>query len=176
MAFLLTLAFVSISFIIPTLKGAPWVPSSRETIRRMLELAGIKPGEEVYDLGSGDGRIVILSAREFGAKSTGIEIDPFRAFYSRLMIKRLGLNGKARVICASFFDVDLSMADVVTMYLLQETNDKLKPALEKELRPNCRVVSHVFKFDWELIASDEDKKIYVYYPRPVVLKQTTSPD
>lgn len=133
----------------------------------MLQLSKVKPGEEVYDLGSGDGRIVIMSAREFGAKSTGIEIDVFRASYSKLLISLLGLRGKARVIWSSFYRVDLSSADVVTVYLLPETNDKLAPKLERELRPTSRVVSHAFRFDWQLIESDDREGIYVYNPRPI---------
>ena len=163
--FALVFIFILLSFIIPTLSGAPWVPSPGETIRKMLLLAQVKPGEELYDLGSGDGRIVIMSAREFGARSTGVEIDPFRAYYSRLLIAILGLRGKARVIRSSFYNVNLSDADVVTLYLLQPTNDRLKPKLEEELKPTCRVVSHVFKFDWELLHADEGAKIYVYSPK-----------
>ena len=146
--------------------GAPWVPSSDEIVRKMLLLSKVKPGEEVYDLGSGDGRIVIISTKEFGARSTGIEIDIFRAFYSKLLIRLLGLGGRARVIWSSFYRVDLSRADVVTVYLLPETNDKLMPKLERELRPTSRVVSHAFRFDWQLLDSDEGARIYVYSPRP----------
>ena len=163
---LAAVVFVYISFVIPSFTGAPWVPSPNETVRKMLLLAKVKPGEEVYDLGSGDGRIVIISAKEFGAKSTGIEIDLFRAYYSKLLIRLMGLGGKARVIWSSFYGVDLSRADVVTVYLLPQTNDKLTPKLERELRPNARVVSRTFKFDWPLLDSDEDAKIYVYNPRP----------
>ena len=165
-AFSLALAFVSISFIIPTLKGAPWVPSPNPVIRRMLVLSKVKPGEELYDLGSGDGRVVVMSAREFGARSIGIEIDPFRALYSKLVIRLLGLRGRARVIWSSFNRIDLSGADVVIMYLLQETNDGLKARLERELKPTCRVVSRVFKFDWKLVDADEEARVYVYHPRP----------
>ncbi|MDA4116099.1 MAG: class I SAM-dependent methyltransferase [Thaumarchaeota archaeon] len=166
LALLVAVVFVCVSFVLPALTGAPWVPSSNDIVRKMLVLSKVKPGEEVYDLGSGDGRIVIMSAKEFGARSTGIEIDVFRAFYSKLLIRLLGLAGKARVIWSSFYRVDLSRADVVTVYLLPETNDKLTPKLERELRPTCRVVSHAFKFDWQLLDSDEGAKIYVYNPRP----------
>jgi Mycolic acid cyclopropane synthetase len=168
LAFLAAVAFVCLSFVFPSMTGAPWVPSPNETVRKMLLLAKVKPGEEVYDLGSGDGRIVVTSAKEFGARSTGIEIDVFRAFYSKLLITLLGLRGKARVIWSSFYRVDLSRADVVTVYLLPQTNDKLTPKLERELRPTSRVVSHAFKFDWPLLDSDEGAKIYVYNPRPAV--------
>lgn len=164
-ALVLAFVFVAISFVIPSLRGAPWVPSPTETIRKMLVLAKLKPGERLYDLGSGDGRIVLISAREFGAISTGIEIDPFRASYSRLLIRLSRLGGRARVVRSSFYTVNLSDADVVTLYLLQETNDRLKPKLEKELKPTCRVVSRVFKFDWDLIDADLESKIYVYSPK-----------
>lgn len=166
LAFLAATVFVCVSFVFPSLTGAPWVPSPNETVRKMLLLAKVKPGEEVYDLGSGDGRVVITAAKEFGARSTGIEIDVFRASYSRLLIRLMGLGGKARVIWSSFYRVDLSAADVVTVYLLPQTNDKLTPKLERELRPTSRVVSHAFKFDWPLLDSDEGAKIYVYSPRP----------
>ncbi|HEV2389502.1 MAG TPA: hypothetical protein VGS04_02140, partial [Nitrososphaerales archaeon] len=176
LALLAAVVFVCVSFVIPSLTGAPWVPSSNEVVRKMLLLADLKPGEEVYDLGSGDGRIVIISTREFGARSTGIEIDVFRAFYSKLLISLLGLGGKARVIWSSFNREDLSSADVVTVYLLPETNDKLMPKLERELRPTSRVVSHAFRFDWQLIASDDRARIYVYNPRPIVLPPGALPE
>ncbi|MGH9919719.1 MAG: SAM-dependent methyltransferase [Nitrososphaerales archaeon] len=166
LAFLVAVVFVCVSFVLPALTGAPWVPSSNEIVRKMLVLSKVKPGEEVYDLGSGDGRIVIMSAKEFGARSTGIEIDVFRAFYSKLLIRLLGLRGNAKVIWSSFYRVDLSRADVVTVYLVPETQDKLKPKLERELRPTSRVVSHRFRFDWQLLDSDESAKVYVYSPRP----------
>ena len=175
LAFLVAVVFVCVSFVFPSMTGAPWVPSPNETVRKMLLLSKVQPGEEVYDLGSGDGRIVIISAKEFGARSTGIEIDVFRAFYSRLLIRLLGLGGKARVIWSSFYRVDLSRADVVTVYLLPETNDKLMPKLQRELRPTSRVVSHAFRFDWQLLDSDEDAGIYVYNPRPTASLQRAFP-
>jgi hypothetical protein len=176
LALLAAVAFVCLSFVFPSLTGAPWVPSPNDTVRKMLLLAKVKPGEEVYDLGSGDGRVVITSAKEFGAQSTGIEIDVFRAFYSKVLIRLLGLGGKARVIWSSFYRVDLSKADVVTVYLLPQTNDKLTPKLERELRPTSRVVSHAFKFDWPLLDSDEGAKIYVYNPRPSAPLSRATPE
>ena len=178
-AILAAVVFVCLSFVLPALTGAPWVPSSNEIVRKMLLLSDVKPGEEVYDLGSGDGRIVITAAKEFGARSTGIEIDFFRAFYSKLLIRLLGLGGgggggKARVLWSSFYRVDLSRADVVTVYLLPETNDKLMPKLERELGPASRVVSHAFRFDWQLLNSDEVARIYVYSPRPSASPQRAS--
>jgi SAM-dependent methyltransferase len=162
-------AIVTISSImLPQFVGAPWVPTRKEVVTKMLQMSELKPGEVLYDLGSGDGRLVIAAARDFGAKSVGIEIDPFRVFYSRLKITQYHLGDKARIIRTNFFNVDLHDADVVVTFLLQETNDRLQKKLEAELtKPNSRVVSLVFQFKgWEEITSDKDNLIYVYRPRP----------
>jgi SAM-dependent methyltransferase len=154
------------SILVPELKGAPWVPTSRKLVNRILEMAKLKPGELLYDLGSGDGRIVITAAREFGVKTVGIDIDPFRVLYSRFKISQLHLKDKARILRGNFFNVDLRDADVVFLYLEQETNNKLQSKLERELMPDCRVVSLVWKFEgWELVRADEEEMIYVYRPR-----------
>jgi cyclopropane fatty-acyl-phospholipid synthase-like methyltransferase len=76
-----------------------------------LQLAEVKPGEKVYDLRSGDGRIVLMSARQFGARATGVEIDPFRVFVSRLMLRVIGLGDRTTIVWSNFYDVDLSDAD-----------------------------------------------------------------
>jgi SAM-dependent methyltransferase len=167
LALTLIIAVVAISSImLPQITGAPWVPTSRELVNKVLTIAELRPGELMYDLGSGDGRLVVAAARDFGAKAIGIEIDPIRVLYSRLKILQLHLNGKARIIRRNFFDLDLKDADVVVTFLLQATNDKLQQKLEKELtRPNCRVVSLVFQFKgWEEIAIDRERMIRVYRP------------
>jgi SAM-dependent methyltransferase len=155
------------SILVPEVKGAPWVPTSRKLVGKILAMAELKPGELLYDLGSGDGRIVITAARDFGARAAGIEIDPFRILYSRLRISQLRLKDKARIVRGNFFNIDLRDADVVVLYLEQETNNKLQRKLERELtKPNCRVVSFVWKFEgWEVIKADEEEMIYVYRPR-----------
>jgi SAM-dependent methyltransferase len=167
LALTLVVAVVTISSImLPQLTGAPWVPTSRELVHEILALAELKQGEVLYDLGSGDGRLVIAAARDFGATAIGIEIEPFRVLYSRLKILQFHLNGKARIVRRNFFHVDLRDADVVITFLLQTTNDKLRQKLERELtRPNSRVVSIVFQFNgWEEIRSDRERTIYVYRP------------
>jgi len=157
------------SILVPAVKGAPWVPTSRRLVNKVLAMTELKPGELLYDLGSGDGRMVISAARDFDARSVGVEIDPFRIFYSRLRISHLHLQDRAKIVRGNFFNISLSAADVVVLYLEQQTNNKLQAKLEKELtKPNCRVVSVVWKFEgWELIRSDEKEMIYVYKPRPV---------
>ena len=166
-AALIAAIVASASILLPEVKGAPWVPTSKRLVGRVLTLAELKPGELLYDLGSGDGRIVIAAARDFGARSVGIEIDPFRVFYSRQRISQLGLREKASIVRGDLFKVNLKDADVVVLYLLQHTNDRIQTKLESELKPDCRVVSVVWKFEgWDLIKADYEEMIYVYRPGP----------
>jgi len=143
--------------------GAPWWPTPYKTVRRMLELARIKPGEKVYDLGSGDGRIIIEAARLFGARSTGIEIDPFRYFYTRIKILRWRLQDRVHVLLGNFFYKDLSEADIVTIYLLQDTNLKLIRKFIQELRPGTRIVTNTFTLPGlKVLRQNKKEQIYVY--------------
>ncbi len=123
---------------------APFVPTPQVIVEKMLEAAHIKPGEMVYDLGSGDGRIVITAAQKFGARGVGIEIQPDLCRKAQQRIHELGLDDRVRMIEDSALRVDLSPADVVTMFFLTSSNEKLKPALEKYLKPGSRVVSNEF--------------------------------
>jgi cyclopropane fatty-acyl-phospholipid synthase-like methyltransferase len=143
--------------------GAPWVPTPHKTIRKMLELARLQPGEKLFDLGCGDGRIVIDAAKDFGALATGIEIDPIRYFWARFSILRLKLQCSTKVIFGNFFNSDLSSADVVTLYLLQDTNIRLMKKLSDELKPGARIVTNTFTIPgWSIIRQDKLAKIYVY--------------
>jgi hypothetical protein len=152
-----------IFYILAGFSGAPWVPTSNSIVRKMLSMADIKPGEVLYDLGSGDGRIILMAAREFHATSVGIEINPFLILWTRLKITLSRLRSKVGVVWGNFFNQDLSKANIVTLYLLQDTNQKLKPKLTKELKPGTRVISHVFTFDgWNLQKVDEESNIYMY--------------
>ena len=144
-------------------KGAPYAPSSPRAVRTMLSLAAVQPGEAVYDLGSGDGRVLIEASRSFGARTVGIEIDPLRALISRRRIAALGLGECAHVRRADFFDVDLSEADVVVCFLMQWSNDALAHKLERELSPGTRIVSNRWKFpDLTLVAEDRKTRVSVY--------------
>ena len=129
---------------------APYIPTPQEAVDRMLEAAHVKPGEVVYDLGSGDGRIVITAAQKFGARGVGVEIRPDLCQAARERIKSLGLEDRVRMVEGSALRVDLSSADVVTMYLLTSSNDLLRPNLEKYLKPGARVISHDYPIrGWE---------------------------
>jgi SAM-dependent methyltransferase len=143
--------------------GAPWVPAPSRTVRRMLRLAGVQPGEKVVDLGAGDGRIVALAAREFGAHAVGVEIDPLRCLLANTWILLQGLRHRAHVYHGSMYDFDLRDADVVTLHLLQTTNQRLQDRLSAQLRPGARVVSHTFSFDgWFPLAIDDEKHLFFY--------------
>jgi len=127
-------------------KLAPYYPTPETIVERMLKLAGLKPGEKLYDLGSGDGRIVILAAQKFGADATGVEIDPELAKDSTEKIRTLGLEKKARILRGDILRQDYSSADVLAVYLLPRSNERLRPLLEKQLRNGTRVVAHDFVF------------------------------
>lgn len=147
----------------------PFVSTPENVARFMLKLAGVRPGEVVYDLGSGDGRILIIAAKEFGARGVGIEIRKDLVEESLKRIRILGLDQAIRIIHGDFFQVDISEADVVTLYLLTSVNERLRPKLEKELRPGTRIVSHDFEIPgWKPIKVVEinddwrSHKIYLY--------------
>ncbi len=151
---------------------APYVVSPQEIVDRMLELADLKPGEKLYDLGSGDGRILITAVVRFKAKAVGVEISDDLVSSTNDRIRRLGLDNDARVIHGSFLDVDLSPADVVTLYLATDANEILRPNLEKFLRNGSRVVSHEYAVPgWKpkLVDKDPEKHghtIFLYEMPP----------
>jgi predicted RNA methylase len=129
----------------------------------MLTMANVKPGEVVYDLGCGDGRVLIMAARQFGAQAVGVEIDPLRYVWTQTMVTLLGLRGQIKVVYGDLFSKELTKADVVTCYLLQSTNKKLAEKLRRELHPGARVVSNTFTFTGlPLILKDDGDEIYVY--------------
>lgn len=148
---------------LPLIWGAPWIPIRARVAREMLRMADVQPGQKVVDLGAGDGRIVIASARLPGVQAIGVEIDPIRCLAANGLIALCGLRGTARVYWANMFDFDLSDADVVTLYLWRSTNRKLAPSLVERLRPGARVVSHHFAVaNWIPVAVDPRERIYVY--------------
>ena len=128
----------------------PYVPTSSETVSRMLELANVSEDDVVYDLGSGDGRIVIAAAKQYGARGVGIEIDPERVKEARKNAREAGVADRVEFRQGDLFEADLSEATAVTLYLLPSVNMKLRPKLMKELEPGTPVVSHDFDMgDWE---------------------------
>jgi len=132
-------------------------------------VAGVKKDEMVYDLGCGDGRIIITAAHKFGARATGVELDPELYKKTADRIHELKLQDRVKVINGNLLDVDLSDANVVTLYLLTDSNTKLKPNLEKYLKPGSRVVSHDFQMvGWtaarveKVVRDSRTHTIYLY--------------
>lgn len=139
-------------------KIVPFVPTPQEVVERMLQLAQVKPGDVVYDLGSGDGRIVITAAKKYGVKAVGFEIDPDLVKQSRENIQKAGVAHLAEIREQDILTVDLSPASVLTMYLLPEVNLKLRPNVWKQLKPGSRVVSHDFGMgDWRAVKIEHIK-------------------
>lgn len=140
---------------------APFVPSPPIVVSTMLELAKIKKDETLFDLGCGDGRIIIEAAQKHGAKTVGVEMDEGRYKDCIRRIQEANLDGRASVIYGNLMDVDLKSADVVTLYLLTSSNEEIRPKLENELKAGSRVVSHDFPFShWTPSEVKEIKENY----------------
>lgn len=136
----------------PPYKGydVPFVPTPPEVVDEMLQLADIKPGDILYDLGCGDGRIVVAAAKRYGIKAVGIDIDPVRIAESNENAAAAGVTDKVRFIEQNLFEADFKEATVVTMYLLTSVNLRLRPKLLADLKPGTRLVSHSFEMgEWE---------------------------
>ena len=129
---------------------APYVPTPQDVVNRMLELAGVTNDDVVYDLGCGDGRIVITAAQRFGARGVGIDFDPRRIAEANANAKRAGVEDLVTFIEQDAMAADVSDATVVTLYLLSSSNMKLRPILTSQLRRGSRIVSHAFRMgDWD---------------------------
>ena len=160
-AYFLVLGFL-IWLIWPIFIGAIFLPTPLDVVEKMLSIADIGEGDVLYDLGSGDGRIII-GAAERGARGVGIEADPIRVFWSRLRSLRGPAHDRLRVIWGDFFKNSISEATVVTVYQGESINNRLRKKFEAELKPGSRVVSFSFKFeDWEPTKKHPDANVYLY--------------
>lgn len=158
---LISVTVLLISILWTRSRGAPWAPTPMSLVHKMLTIADVGPGDTVYDLGCGDGRVIITAARRYGAKAVGIEIDPLRYMWCQILITILGLRDRVQIVYGDFFSQDLSAADVVTCYLLQGTNNNLEKKFKKELQPGTRVVSHYFIFPGlRKVRYDDHVKLY----------------
>ena len=127
-----------------------FVPTPDDIVNTMLKMAGVTKKDTVYDLGCGDGRIVITAAQKYGARGVGVDIDPDRVAEATENAKKAGVANRVKIVRGDLFETDLSPATVVTLYLLTELNLKLRPKLLRELNPGTRVVSHAFSMgDWK---------------------------
>ena len=144
------------------IKSAPWDPTPMRIVKIMLEMAGVKKGETLYDLGCGDGRIIITAAKMYGAEAVGVELDPLRYLITRARIKFNGLKN-ATVLRENFFNIDFSKADVVTLFLYKSVNNRLKNKFASQLRDGSRIVSYIWRFDeWIPEKVDEKNRVYLY--------------
>jgi SAM-dependent methyltransferase len=127
----------------------PYVPTHERIVREMLKVANVKKNDVLYDLGSGDGRIVITAAKRFGTRGVGVDIDPVRVKEARENAVKAGVTDKVKFLQQDLFETDIREATVVTLYLLPEVNLRLRPKLLSDLKPGTRVVSHNYDMgDW----------------------------
>ena len=146
MIFLLAIPFSSFAQQLP---DVIFVPTPHDVVERMLQMARVGPGDVLYDLGSGDGRIPIAAAKKFGIRAVGIDIDPRRINEANVNAKKAGVTKLVSFRQEDLFKADFRNASVVTLYLLPELNEKLRPRLWAELKPGTRIVSHQFDMgDW----------------------------
>lgn len=154
-------------------KLAPFVASPQRVVDRMLEMAQPKPSETVYDLGCGDGRVLITAAQRFNARAVGVELDEKLVQRANLRIAEASLQGRVRVVQGDLLEADLTGADVVILYLLTMSNEQLRPRLEKMLKPGARVVSYSYQIPgWkankiERTEEQHGRTIYLYEMPPL---------
>jgi len=141
-------------------------PTPLPIVEAMLRLAGVQPGDVVFDLGSGDGRIVIMAAEKFGARGVGIEIDEKLVEESRKTVEAKRLQDKVKILHANAFDVDLRPADVVTLYVGSTTLELLRAHMERTMRPGTRVVSHQYEIPgWRPNQVLDLERVFLYLYR-----------
>jgi SAM-dependent methyltransferase len=146
-------------------RDVPYVPTPQPVVDEMLKLAAVTNGDVVYDLGCGDGRIVITAAKKYGARGVGVDIDQERVKEANANAVQAGVTDRVKFVEQDLFKTDLKDASVVTLYLLPAVNLKLRPKLWSELKPGTRVVSHRFDMgDWkpEKTVEIEGSKIYYW--------------
>lgn len=134
----------------PVNPEVPYVPTREDVMNEMFKMAGVGKNDVVYDLGCGDGRIVIAAAKQFGARGVGVDIDPQRIEESNENARKAGVTDRVSFIEGDLFEAEIGKATVVTLYLLPSVNLRLRPKLLKELKPGTRVVSHNYDMgDWK---------------------------
>ena len=163
LVFILALLWI----LVPALYGLPPVPTRPERIRKALKLANLQPDEVLYDLGAGDGRVLLIAAREFGAKAVGIEVGPIQCALIWLRAVASGFGNKIQVRWANFYKANLNDADVIFVYATSKEVVKLAPHLERQLKTGARVVSISADFpEWEPATFDEHDLIFLYEMPP----------
>lgn len=161
--FVTVISLITLWIMWSALIGAGFQPTSKNLVKKMLEIAEIGPHDVLYDLGSGDGRIVTEAVKGYGARSVGIEADPIRVLWSRIFIFFYRIRDKSKIKWGNFFNEDINEATAVTLFLGSKANEKLKEKLVNELKPGTPVVSYVWKFNgWQPAKIDYSNRIYLY--------------
>lgn len=166
-ALVLLLVVIVLWLLVPLTTGLPWVPSRDKRIRRALQLADVHPGETVYDLGAGDGRVLVMAAREFGARGVGIEISPVHCLLAVLRFLLTGTSRRIRTHCASMYSYPLADADVIYVYATPEHVTRLRSHLKNQLKPGARVVTLSAEMEgWQPDQIDRDDLVFLYRMPP----------
>jgi len=153
--------------LIPALYGLPSVPTKPERIQKALQLASLQPNEILYDLGAGDGRVLLIAARDFGAKAVGLEIGPVQYALIWLRAVASGFGDQIQIRWENYYEANLGDADVVFVYATSKEVIKLAPHLEKQMKRGARLVSISADFhEWEPSAFEERDLIFVYEMPP----------
>ena len=143
--------------------GAGYDPTPQAMVDKMLDLAKVGEGDMLYDLGSGDGRILISAAKRYGVHAVGIEADPFRYVFSWCAVRRAGYGDRVKLRFGNFFAKDIRDATVVTLFLFGPTNKRLRKKFKEELKSGTRVVSYMWPIeDWKCEDALPDEQIYLY--------------
>lgn len=150
-------------FVVPLTTGLPWVPAREKRIRKALQMAGLQPGERLFDLGAGDGRVLILAAREFGANAVGIEISPAHCLIAWLRALLSGYSRRINIRCGSFFSTGVEEADVIFAYVTPAHASRLRPFLERQLKNGTRVVTLSAEMEgWQPDDIDKSDLVFLY--------------
>jgi hypothetical protein len=164
---ILLFILISLWVLIPALYGLPLVSTKPERIRKALRLANLRRNQVLYDLGAGEGRVLFIAAREFGARAVGIEVGPIQCLLVWLKAIAGGLRDQIQIKWADFYKADLRAADVVFVYMTSQEVTKLAPHLETQMKPGSRLVSISADFpEWEPSVFDNRELIFVYEMPP----------
>lgn len=170
---LVPLVLAGLWIVIPKLYGLPHIPARRKVIHRAMQLAQVQPGETVYDLGAGDGRVVVIAARKYGARAIGIEIEPVHCAVAWLWALLNGVLSRVSIRQGNLLKADYQDADVVFLYLSPIFVERVRPHLEQQLKPGARIVSLFFEFEgWKPSDMDVGHLIFLYRmpPQPGSIK------
>jgi hypothetical protein len=162
---LVILAFLIYAFSMfwpPDSPWAPWWRTNTKIAKAICRVAKISKKDFIYDLGCGDGELLLIAGKEFGARGIGVEIDLLRFVSATIKILKAGLGKSIKIKMGNFFKEDLSKATIVNVYLVPKTLNKLKPKFFKELKSGTKIVSYRYKMNLEKIAEDKINKIFVY--------------